>query len=68
MVLETERWAWEFVSDINSDKTEVIVLYSKTRRTPNVRVNGKIVNQTNPTYLGFTLDSRLKGKEHLRAR
>ena len=52
--------------EINETKTEVIALH--TRSSPNIIINGKRIPASNPTYLGFTMDYKMKGKAHMQER
>ena len=49
--------------EINEEKTEVIALNS--RQQPRIEINRTIIKSSQPTYLGFTLDGKLRGNAHL---
>lgn len=66
LVLETKRWAEKYTLEINEAKTEVIALH--TSETSRIFINNVLIRSSYPTYLGFTLDSKLKGVEHLKTR
>ena len=66
LVLAVTRWARKYKLSINSKKTEVIAL--NTNQTPRIYINNTKIAHSNPTYLGYTLDSKMKGEEHLKMR
>ena len=66
LLLETKRLATAYNLEINETKTEVIALH--TRKSPRILINDVLIRSSNPTYLGFTIDSKLKGTEHMKAR
>ena len=66
LVTKTIEWAREYSLEINETKTEVIALH--TRNHPNIVINGQRIQPTNPTYLGFTMDYKMKGIEHMKER
>ena len=59
LVLAATRWAKKYKLEINSQKTEVIAL--NTTRNPRIYINHSLIRHSYPTYLGFTLDSKMKG-------
>ena len=64
LVRITIEWANKYKLDINENKTEVIAMH--TRRNPNIIINNVRIKHSNPTYLGFTMDYRMKGTEHMK--
>ena len=66
LVRITIEWARHYNLEINETKTEVIALH--TRSSPNIIINGKRIPASNPTYLGFTMDYKMKGKAHMQER
>ena len=59
-------WAEKYKLEINDKKTEVIAL--NTSKVPRIFINNTLIRSSNPTYLGFTLDSKLRGQEHMKSR
>ena len=66
LVKATTSWAEKYKLTINNKKTEVIAL--NTKQVPCITINNQRIRHSNPTYLGFTLDSKMKGQEHLKMR
>ena len=66
LVRLTTEWATQYKLEINESKTETIAL--NTGRNPQIQINGVTIQNSNPTYLGFTLDSRMRGTEHMKQR
>ena len=66
LVLAATRWAKKYKLAINNSKTEVIAL--NTNRSPRIYIDHTLIQPTNPTYLGFTLDSKMKGQAHMEMR
>ena len=66
LVRITIEWANKYKLDINENKTEVMAMH--TRRNPNIIINNVRIQHSNPTYLGFTMDYRMKGIEHMKQR
>ena len=60
------EWAQHYNLEINEAKTEVIALH--TRHNPNIIINGQRIPASNPTYLGFTMDYKMKGNAHMKER
>ena len=52
--------------ELNENKTEIIA--PNTRTQPRIEINRKIITASQLTYLGVTLDGKLKGKAHLQER
>ena len=59
LVKVTMEWAQRYNLEINENKTEVIALHTRTQ--PNIIINGQRIVPSNPTYLGFTMDYKMKG-------
>ena len=66
LVRITMEWACQYNLEINKSKTEVIAIH--TRRQPNIIINGFRIPTSNPTYLGFTMDYKMKGNAHMKER
>ena len=63
LILEVQRWTKDFNMEINEDKTEVIAINSRAK--PTLEINRILIRSSQITYLGFMLDGKLKGKNHL---
>ena len=63
LIIEVIRWARDYDMELNENKTEIIAL--NTRTQPRIEVNRTIIHSSQPTYLGVTLDGKLKGGAHL---
>ena len=63
----TAQWARDCSLTIHPGKTKVVSLHCNL--SPTIVIEGQRINcSTDATYLGFTLDRRLKGREHLQQR
>lgn len=66
LINATSRWADQYKLEINELKTEVIAI--NCNKQPVIYINKTLIQSSNPTYLGFTIDKNLKGNEHMKSR